>query len=1391
MEPANTPEASVEPVSTPEASVEPANTPEASVEPVSTPEPAAASTVVPAAMKQFAPRNASLPAPTVKTNYAAETLTVTLPGNLDASVARDEIELVVKDDHGKEKEFPNAFANGDSYTLNLSEFGLPERQNFAPTQLYVTLRYNGTDGSKAQKEIPARPASPSYSEGYNVLSQPAKTTITVDAEFDMGLRLQSDFGSEPNVFGVREGNVTTFTGLLEGKGYWVYLRYAATGESFCSEWQQQSSGFQAASYTYYTAVAASPVIEWREGLEITEGQILQNVVFVSRTGTERIYDWWNYAVEVSDGQGNPVKLPITQPGEYTVKVAFVSETILATCKFDDDTFTFTVTDQPVPASGATIDYFKETATITLPDGVEPSGELSLTFDYNGKTYTPVSPFKDGASYTIALDQLGGELNTELPDSLGVSYRKEIQFTVSDASGAVTSGTLNVPGRRKYTRPARVSYTVGATRYTCTVGGYEVGLALQGQTGNEPVIFGQKVGDTTTITGLGPGEKYTVYMRFEATVSSFRSTWGSYDFLTMNELTHLAVSADNSEYQWVPGLSLTEDALKNSFAFNRVSGSAKVPAGNGFYTIVVTDSQAQQVELPITEAGTYTVKVSLTDEYSNYVLDNDTLTITVIPLDLSLDTVRISLPEDTQMPVYTGRTAWPGVSTINVTVNGSTYALGAADYWQFTASGKNDVEAGDAYVVVSARSNQSNVTGHKELQYTISQQAAALAVNESERTWAQGMSLDEAALRKLFTVNDAGNAPLDGSLYTITVKQDGQAVTLPIVNAGAYTIEIALTGDGENYALNQNSFTYTVSPVAFSGTVSMAGYVYGGTVSTPVLNGYAGDGEVTFHYRAKGETEWTAWQNIAATSLVPGSYELMARVADTANYEGGETAAEFTVSRTELGVAVEMSDYTYGGEVPTPALAPAAEGLSVQWFYKGADGVEHEWQNITGTTLAAGGYTLIARIAQSALYEEAELTASFTVRKAAAPAIEWPTASGITYGQSVSEAGLSAAADSHGTFAWAQPDAVLNAGAQSVTLRYTPNDTRNYDYTGVELTKQIAITVSEKGLESGDISVSGIADQTYTGEAIEPEIVVKDGDRTLAEGTDYIVAYADNLNEGTATVTITGMGNYAGTLTVTFTIRASEQEDEEEQEEEDGQEDTALTPAQQAKMLANGEAVKDLVTDRRGEPMGYEAATEELADEASGEIMERTLVITAGPVRNEKGEIVLRDGEPVYEQRNLHFSQALLKALADLGYTHIRFAVKDAALEWAIADMGEDGNIIRLAPMEAEELSQAERGALGEAEQLSGAYRARITAIIDGEETDITDEVSSLTAWFDAQAIRELAEGESAQCLLVPGDGEPEEAVSTAEYVEEGEGEDKETSYQAKLSESGLFVLMLQ
>lgn len=68
-------------------------------------------------------------------------------------------------------------------------------------------------------------------------------------------------------------------------------------------------------------------------------------------------------------------------------------------------------------------------------------------------------------------------------------------------------------------------------------------------------------------------------------------------------------------------------------------------------------------------------------------------------------------------------------------------------------------------------------------------------------------------------------------------------------------------------------------------------------------------------------------------------------------------------------------------------------------------------------------------------------------------------------------------------------------------------------------------------------IQPIADQSYTGSAIEPTVVVKDGDTVLKEGRDYSVAYENNVEAGTATVVVTAMthGNYSGEVKATFNI----------------------------------------------------------------------------------------------------------------------------------------------------------------------------------------------------------------------------------------------------------------
>ena len=74
-------------------------------------------------------------------------------------------------------------------------------------------------------------------------------------------------------------------------------------------------------------------------------------------------------------------------------------------------------------------------------------------------------------------------------------------------------------------------------------------------------------------------------------------------------------------------------------------------------------------------------------------------------------------------------------------------------------------------------------------------------------------------------------------------------------------------------------------------------------------------------------------------------------------------------------------------------------------------------------------------------------------------------------------------------------------------------------------------------EISEATIAEIEDVIYDGSAQEPELTITDGDYALVKGTDYTVAYSDNVNAGQATITVTGIGKYTGTKEEFFDINA--------------------------------------------------------------------------------------------------------------------------------------------------------------------------------------------------------------------------------------------------------------
>lgn len=100
------------------------------------------------------------------------------------------------------------------------------------------------------------------------------------------------------------------------------------------------------------------------------------------------------------------------------------------------------------------------------------------------------------------------------------------------------------------------------------------------------------------------------------------------------------------------------------------------------------------------------------------------------------------------------------------------------------------------------------------------------------------------------------------------------------------------------------------------------------------------------------------------------------------------------------------------------------------------------------------------------------------------------------------------------------------GSYPITLTEVEGANPNYTVT----TQDGTLTVTQKTLSDSDVTINTIPDQTYTGQAIEPEVAVNG-----YSADDYDVTYENNIRVGTATATVHFKGNYSGTVSKTFQI----------------------------------------------------------------------------------------------------------------------------------------------------------------------------------------------------------------------------------------------------------------
>ena len=581
----------------------------------------------------------------------------------------------------------------------------------------------------------------------------------------------------------------------------------------------------------------------------------------------------------------------------------------------------------------------------------------------------------------------------------------------------------------------------------------------------------------------------------------------------------------------------------------VTGNVQTNVDN--YTATVTAKAESNF------TGTATAQWSITAE------DASTFTLTLDPTSF----------------VYDGTEKKPAVTV----KDGSAVLTENTDY---TLAYENNVNAGTAKVIATGMGNYS---GTKEATFAIAKADASVTAPTAKT----GLVFNATAQ----TLIEAGSA--EGGQMQYSTDGTNYSESVPAkTDAGTYTVYYKVTGDQNHNDVAAASVNVTIAKAALTSvTLSQTSLVYNKTeqtvsavsVKAGELTVSAADYDVTGNKQTAADTytatvtakaesnftgqataQWTIAAADAATSftltlnpetfvydgtakqpavtvkdgsavLTEGTDYTVAYADNTnvgtatvtvtgqGNYTG-EKSATFTITS---GVAVVttapegVADLYFNGEAQTLISAGEAAGGTMQYSLDGTT-----WQTTLPTAVNAGAYTVYYKAVGDANHSDSE-PAVVSVAIYKAPLTEMTLAqTTLTYNgteQSVAVSSVKA-----GNLDVTATDYTVSGNKATDVGTYTVTVTANEDgnFTGQV---QAQFTIVPAGAEAKFTVELEYTTVEYDGTAKEPAVTVKDGDVVLTKDVDYTVAYLNNVNAGTATVVVTGMGNYSGTKTATFTI----------------------------------------------------------------------------------------------------------------------------------------------------------------------------------------------------------------------------------------------------------------
>ena len=840
----------------------------------------------------------------------------------------------------------------------------------------------------------------------------------------------------------------------------------------------------------------------------------QKPAIVVKNGNTTLAKGTDYTVDYSNNiNAGTATITVTGLGNYsgtktltfTIDPINLTETMvdLTDTNIDPDTqnFTYNGSDQKPSVevtNGATLNYGTDyTYSFFTSDNVAITGSIINAGTYKvevvgcnnyagtiTKTYTIAPRNISSASVTLSASSYVYDGTAKKPTVTSVAFGSDevpaTDYDVAYSTDGIAAGTVTVTvtGKNNHTGTKTTTYNIQPKAVTASMISLDytsftyTGSLIKPNVTVSDGSLAMTIDTDYTLENNGG----TLLGTYNVTITGKGNYTGTatvtFEIVAQGASAFTIDPIDNQEYTGSP--------LTPALTVKNQSGTILTPTTD--YTVTYANN---------TNVGTATVTVT---GAGNYLSNTSTKTAQFTITPKSLTSAMVTLSQNSF--VYNGELQKP-----TVTVEDGT-ALTTNDYDVADAGGIN---VGNYNVTVTGKGNYTGTIGSAEGKtYTITQKS----ITGAEVTLNALDSYVFSGVAKTPTIRQV-------TIGTLVVPTEGYTVSYS-GNTNAGTATVTLTGTGNFKDTATETFTIERKPVTIDMIIFDAeNFVYDGTVKKPVVT--IKDGETTL---ISGQDY--SINNPDQTEV--GSYDVT--ITGLTNYTGAASRPYSIVGKdadTQFTVNLAYESTTFTGSAMEPTVTvTVTEGTTTTTLINNTDYTVSYTNNVNAGTATA--------IVTGKGHYAGTKTATFTINpKSLSEGMVTLSADEFIFNGANQKPTVSV---TDGTILTSDDYIVTNAGGINAdTYHVVVNGTRNYSGT-IDKT----FTIGQLDLASASVSLVTLSSYVYDGLAKEPGIQSISFSGGLTVTSDgYSAVYADNVNVGTATITLTGRGNYKGTKIATFNI----------------------------------------------------------------------------------------------------------------------------------------------------------------------------------------------------------------------------------------------------------------